>query len=66
MKRIKLYFKKLKLKRQLKNLKFQKTAMLSLVKDGTWNMKDKFFLQLYKENNVKIDNVHTKLSTYES
>jgi len=66
MKRIKRYFKKLSLKRKLKNFENQKKAMLSLVKDGSWDMKDKFFLKLYNENNAKINDVNSKLSSYET
>lgn len=66
MKRIRNYFKKRKLKRKLKKWEFQKKALLSLVHDKTWDMKDKFFLKLYDEANVKINFYNAQIASYET
>ena len=65
MKRIRKYFKTLRLKREVKRWERQKTAMLSLIKDRSWDIRDPFVLKLYKENNVKIKKARINLCRHE-
>ena len=66
MERIINYFKEKELKKEIKKLEREKVAILSLIKDKTWNIRDPYVLGEYKRTNDKINTLRTKLGSHET